>query len=274
MAESLYEVVTAAVRELSDTGFVSAERLAYWQARIKEAAERSMTSQADMERMLHEALAQVYRRMVEKGGAAKYHGGVDKFTIDKLSPRLRTELQRRILAAADLIKLNREEAIQKTLRRFSGWATSIPAGGSETVERTEEKQHIRKALSSLPFAERRVIIDQGHKLAASINDVIAKDGGAIAVVWNSRWRQPGYNYREDHKERDRNIYLLRDSWARTAGLVKPGEAGCYEDITAFAEEPFCRCFGTWLYHLRQLPDEMLTAKGRAELERAKKAISA
>jgi len=269
-----YEVITDAVRDLSEHGFDSVERVAYWQMRIKEAAEKFMGSTNQMEETLREGLASVYRQLVERQGALKYHPGVARFVLEKLQPQLRTELNRRIMASADLIKLNRQQAIAKTLQRFSGWASSIPPGGSDNVDKVEEKATIRKALKQLPFEERRVLIDQGHKLTASINETIARDGGAIAIKWRSNWRQLNYNYREDHKERDGHIYLLRDSWAKKAGLVKPDENGYYDQITAVGEEPFCRCFGVYIYNLGGLPAEMLTIKGKEELERVRAAMKA
>lgn len=264
-AESFYEVLTAAVRDLADHGFDRAERLEHWQKRLLEAAERSLKSPAEMEQLLRDGLSQIYRKLVERGGALKFHPGVERFTLDRLAPVLRSELDRRILASAQLIKLNRQRAIEQTLQRFSGWATSIPAGGSEVVEKVETKTAVRKALAALPFEERRVLIDQGHKLAASINEVIARNNNAIATVWRSHWRQAGYHYRKDHKDRDGKVYLLRGNWAQERGLVKVGPDGYYDDITAYGQEVFCRCFGSWLTSLRQLPADLLTAKGRAEL---------
>lgn len=271
---SFYDVLTEAVRDLSENGFDSVERVAYWQLRLKEAAERSMGSVHTMEQQLRDGLALVYKRLVENGGALKMHPGVARFTLEKLQPILRAELNRRILASADLIKLNRQQAIAKTLQRFSGWASSVPAGGSDTVDKVEEKTRVRKALASLPFEERRVLIDQGHKLAASINAVIAQGGQAIALKWRSNWRQLGYDYRKDHKDRDGQIYLLRGNWATKAGLVKQGEAGYYDEITAVGEEPFCRCHAVYIYNIRDLPEEMLTPKGKEELERVRAAMKA
>ena len=268
------DVITEAVADLTAHGFDSAERVEYWQRRIKEAAEASMASQARLDEMLRQGLAAIYRRLVDQHGALVHHPGVNRFTLDRLAPRLRADLDRRIMASAQLIKLNREQAIAKTLQRFGGWASSIPAGGSKTVEKVEQKKDIRKALASLPFEERRVLIDQGHKLTASINETIATDGGALAVIWHSHFRQPGYDYRVDHKERDGQVYLLRSSWALKAGLIKPGPAGWYDKITAVAQEPFCRCWAQYVYNLRDLPDDMITAKGRAELERVRKLIAA
>lgn len=272
--ESYYEVLTAAVKEFSETGYTSAERLAYWQARIEEAARRTMKPASELEAMLREAMAAIYKRLVDNGQAFTYRSGVPGFTSAMLKQKLRDEVSRRVLASADLIKLNREQAIAKTKQRLAGWASSIPPGGSDNIDRNAEKAKLRKALAQLPFEERRVVIDQGHKLSASIKETIALDGGAIAVKWRSHWRQPGYNYRKDHKERDERVYLLRSSWAREAGLVKPGSVGCYEDVTAFAEEPICRCYGVWIYSLRDLPDDMITAKGRAAQAEAARKVAA
>ncbi|MHB1659899.1 MAG: hypothetical protein ACYCRF_11450, partial [Acidithiobacillus sp.] len=82
----------------------------------------------------------------------------------------------------------------------------------------------------------------------------------------SRWRVPGYDYREDHKELDGKIFLVRQSWAREKGLVK--KSGKYlDEIEQPAQAVYCQCTGTWLYSLKDLPDEMLTKKGRAALTR-------
>jgi hypothetical protein len=178
------------------------------------------------------------------------------------------------MASANLIKLNREKAIQSTLQRFSGWATSIPAGGSNVQDKPEVKSDVSKSLKQLPFEERRVAIDQGHKLISAINDIVAQDGGAIAAVWHSNWRQQNYNYREDHRERDRKVYLIRDSWAHKAGLVKPGKVGYTDEITQPAEEPMCRCFYLFVYSLEDLPADMLTEKGREEIARVREATAA
>lgn len=253
-------------------GFESGERLEFWLKEIRRSAEQSLIPESVLQEQLQNTFRGAYHRLIEKGGIAKYHKGVGQFTIQRVSPRLRSELDRRIMASAKLIKLNRRSAIEKTVQRFSGWATSIPAGGSETIDRRETKEDIRKALASLPFEERRVAIDQGHKFISSLSNILATDGGAIAVKWNDHghWDKR-YNARPEHMERDGKVYLLKDNWAQMRGLVKPGPVGYYEDVTSFGEEVFCRCFGTYLYALRDLPNEMLTAKGRSELERVRAA---
>lgn len=266
--QTLYEILTDAINDLAKHGYDSQERIAFWSEKLRKAAEDTANF-GSMGKGAREAFEAIYRRLVQDRGALKLHPGVSRFTLEKVAPQLRAELDRRIMASANLIRLNRTEAIQKTLQRFQGWATSIPVGGTKSAERVETKASIGKALKDLPFAERRVLIDQGHKLTASISEVVATGGGAIALIWRSHWRQKGYNYRPDHKERDGKVYLLRDNWAIKAGLVKVGDAGWYDQVTAVAQEPFCRCQAQYLYNMRDLPDDMLTATGRDELDRVR-----
>jgi hypothetical protein len=268
--DTLYEVVSAAIADLAEHGYDNAERVAGWERKIKEAADRTMVAPHFMEQMLREALVAVYRRMVDRGEIAKLHPGIGRFTLEKVRPYMRAELDRRILASANLIRLNRQQAVAQTLQRFSGWATSIPKGGTDKADRRKVGKDVRKALTSLPFQERRVLIDQGHKLTAAISEVMAKDGAAIAGRWRSNWRQKNYDYRPEHKERDGNVYAVRGCWAIEQGLMKKGEAGYYDEVTAVAEEPFCRCYMVWLYNLGSLPADMLTRKGEERLAQAKR----
>ena len=180
-----YDVLTEAVSDMVENGFDSIERVAKWTRMLRDAAAAAMISPIAMEQMLRDELAATFRKMVDQGKIAEFNPGVERYTIERLRPALRAELDRRIMASADLIKLNRQQAIDKTIQRFQGWSTSIPKGGTRTAEKRETKKEVRKALSSLPFEERRVLIDQGAKLIASLNDIIANDGGAIAGIWSS-----------------------------------------------------------------------------------------
>jgi hypothetical protein len=261
---SFYTVLTAALNDILDTGYVSAERVAEWVRRLRGAAARSLTPPDVLERALHDTMRAIYRSKVERGGLLKYHPGVGRFTLQRVAPRLRGELDRRILASAALIKLNREKVIEDTLRRFAGWATSIPAGGTDAADRVELKERIRKPLASAPFETRRVIIDQGHKLRASLSEILATDGGALVGHWRSHYQQRGYDYRPEHKhfDVDDKYFVVPDNWALRAGLMKVDGHRYITDIERPGEKPFCRCWYVWTHSLNRLPDGMLTAKGR------------
>ena len=273
MAQSFYSVVTEAVRYFEEHGFTSADVLQQWVERIRRAAQETLTPESVLNEELQRSLGGIYKRLIDDGQILKTHQGVGKFTIERLKPKLRVELDRRLAVSRSLIKLNREQAVEKAIQRMTGWASSIPAGGSRAVDVKDTKEHIRKALTSLPFEERRCVIDQSAKFVASLNEIVAVDGGAIAMRWHIR-RSPGYHNRPDHKERDGKIYLLRSSWAKEKGLVKPGPEGYYDDITKVGEEVYCSCQAEFLYHIRQLPDDMITQKGKEELAAARAKIAA
>lgn len=268
--ESFYTLLTAAVADITEYGFDSADRIAMWIQRLRQAAARSMTPLPTLERALNDTLTGLYRSNVERGGMLRLHPGVPRFTLDRVAPKLRRELDRRIMSSAALIKLDRDASVEKTMQRLAGWATSIPPGGSDAVDRNEVKAAIRKPLASLPFAERRVVVDQSHKFVSNLNNILAVDAGALGARWNSHAGQLNYNFRKDHAERAGKVYLLRDNnWALDKGFIKVGPAGYYDDITAAGEEVFCRCWITWVYALRSMPSDMVTEKGRAELVRVR-----
>lgn len=265
---TFYETITAAIADIEANGFDSTQRIDAWMARIEQAARTSATPEHIVQESLNRMMQGIYTRMIERGGIAKVHKGISRFTIDRLKPKLRSELDRRMMASAQLIKLNRKQMIDQTLKRFSGWATSVPKGGSRAVDTMDVKANIKKSFSAQPYEVRRVMIDQGAKLTSDLSNIIAVDGGAIAAEWNSHFRVSGYDYRPDHKERDSRVYAIRGSWAMTAGLMNKG-AGYTDEMTRPGEEVFCKCGYTYLYSLRDLPPEMLTFKGEKSLEAAR-----
>lgn len=269
-----YEVLNAAIRDIAEHGFDSEARLLQWQQRLQEAARSSLIPPATFRRRLNEFYRSIYRRQVERGEVLKLHPGVPLFTVDKLKPQLRDTLERYMLASANLIVLNQEKAIQQTVQRFAGWASSIPKGGSKSVDKSKEKDNLRKGLASLPFEERRVLIDQGHKFTSALSEVVAVDGGALGAFWRSNWRQANYDYREEHKERDGEFYTMRGNWAILKGLMKKGPAGFTDEITKPGEDVFCRCKYQWIYNLRSVPEYCLTKKGKDALASARAARAA
>src|ERR1700684_2501395 len=96
--QSFHDVLTEAVNDLAEHGFDNVERVERWTRELRAAAERSLISELSMEQQLRDALAGAYRRLVEEGGIAKNHVGVERYTLEKVRPELRNELGRRIAA--------------------------------------------------------------------------------------------------------------------------------------------------------------------------------
>ncbi|EKS4617637.1 hypothetical protein QB788_003486 [Salmonella enterica] len=263
--KTFYQVLTEAVNYYVDNGWDSQQSLLEWSRKLHLAARREMP---DVD-VAKKHLTTIYRRLVVDGGVFRDQpaDGPKKVTLDKIKPELRKELDKRIFASANLIKLNREQAIEKTLQRFQGWVSSIPPDGVSELDKTEQKAKIKASLNDPDFISRRVAIDQGHKLASNVKYLLSIQGGAIAFRWHSNYRRPGYNFRPDHKDRDDKIYLVRGSWAVEQGLIAP-VYGYYDEITAAGEEVFCSCQVFPIYAPQKLPDEFLTEKGKREFNRA------
>ena len=262
---TFFEVINSAIADFLKHGFDDVKRLDHWLLQIRMSAQAHLMSEREMQHRMEKALRGVFERLVTKNGLVSKD--VSKYDITKLSGKLRAELDRRIIASANLIKNDREQSIHMVLRRFEGWATSIPAGGTKVKPTPKEKSAIKKGMSDIGFKQRRIIIDQTHKLIANINEIVAIDNGAIAARWHSHWKQMNYDYRKDHKERDSKIYAVRESWAVKEGYISPIN-GYTDDITSPGEEVFCRCNYVYLYNLRQVKD-LLTKKGLMALQSPK-----
>ena len=256
MSLKFREVLVHAIADFAINGYDSEIKLENWLNALRVAAKKNTKTAIQIDLETKKRLTTVFESTLKK---QPIH--VKRFTVDKLTPTMRQELDRRIKTSADLIKLNRDQMIDRTMSRFHGWATSIPPGGSN-VEKIKTRMHIAKPLDRLSYEERRVMIDQGHKMAANINYSIAAHSGAIAVIWHSHWQQANYNYREDHKDRDKKIFALRGCWAIEDGFMKSGENGYLDSITLFGEEVNCRCYGQYIYSLSDIPTKMLTEKGK------------
>ena len=184
------------------------------------------------------------------------------FTVDQIKPELRGELTNRIVANANMVKDDRDLMIPRILRRFSAWMTPGSEEERKLLESLKQGGRSTKPITRSRSEERRVQIDQGHKLIASIQAVVAEQSGAIAAEWRSHGRyDKSYDARPEHLARDGKVYAIRGNWAMERGLMNKG-AGFTDEIDEPGQKDDCRCWFHYLNGLRQLPPEMLTAKGR------------
>ena len=70
--------------------------------------------------------------------------------------------------------------------------------------------------------------------------------------------------------KDGRVLLVR----RSAEGDHAGEWGIPGGKVEPAEEPFCRCFGSYIYSVRKLPEDMVTEKGREAMEAARARVRA
>ncbi len=262
---TLRAVLAEAIAAMARNGYTSEAQVEAWAQKINRAAGDELPGDKEIDEETEAALRAVFERMIRRGGLIRRVPGVSTYDIGMIEPKFRAELDRRIRASADLIKLRKKETVAQTLARFRGWATSVPPGGSGGVDRLAARAQIAKPTAQYKFERRRVAIDQGHKLSANVAAIAALQSGAIAAIWHSHWRQPGYQYRREHKALDEKLFLIRGNWAQEKGWVKPAGHGYTDEIEAPAEKPYCSCYYQYINNPLDLPRDMLTAKGREAL---------
>lgn len=257
-------MLTEGVRKFAEGGYSSEADLQDWITRLHATLERELPSDNESRATLKRILESIYAREVG-GGLARQIPGLERYTLDRVAPQLRAELDRRIFAAADLIRLNKRAAVEKTLQRFAGWVSSVPPAGAIKMDVRGAVSDIGKSIAQLKFEQRRVAIDQGHKLIAAVAHVVAVGQGAIAAIWHDRGEHDhGYDARPEHLKRSGSLFLVRDSWAAREGLLRKSSAVKYSDeFEQPAELPYCSCYYEYVTTLQRLPKELLTGRGRA-----------
>jgi hypothetical protein len=255
-----------ALKEFATKGYTSDAAMQDWLRRLHYALQFELPADDWTRKQLTHALSTVYKRELAYGAISKLVPGVTRYTLDRIQPSLRAELDRRIFAGVDLIKINKRAATEKTLQRFSGWTSSVPRGGSATTNLRDVAKEIAKPVVQVRYEARRVAIDQGHKLSAAVAHVVAEQNGAIAAIWHDRGEHDlSYDARPRHLARSGKLFLVRDSWAISEGLVKRGAIDYTDEIEQPAELPFCSCYYSYVTSPRKLPEQLLTEKGRLSI---------
>ena len=259
------DLLLTALRDFSENGYGSEADLTEWLLKLEYALEREQPTDKETRDAIASTLRTIFARDVTRGGIAKRVPGVSRYTLDRIAPELRGELDRRIYAGVNLIKLNRASAVDKTLQRFAGWTTSVGPAGSFVTPRElrAAANEIAKPVAQVKFEKRRVAIDQGFKLSSAVAHVASVQAGAIAAIWHDRGQDDhGYDARPEHLKRSGTLFLVRDSWAMNEGLIRKGGLKYTDEIEQPAELVFCSCWYEYATSPRDIPETILTAKGR------------
>lgn len=96
----------------------------------------------------------------------------------------------------------------------------------------------------------------------------ASRGGAIAAVWHA----PGWPESHGHDGLDGMHFVIDGSWASQKGLISE-KYPCLLEEALPPNGDHCHCRLQYLFGLRNLPDGMLTEKGRGELARVQAGIA-
>jgi len=185
---------------------------------------------------------------------------ISRFTVDKLSEKSRAELDARIAKSLSSVE-GSPSFIDGLIKRFSGWITSVDSVEKKVLSSKEKFQD--DDVSQLD--ELQVTVNQTLRLINDINTLSAIENGAFAAQWHSNWRQLNYEYRESHKRLDEAIFLIRNSWADKAGYINAGYQ-YIDEIEEPGNAPGCRCRFKFIYRVSQLPEKMISKKGKEAIK--------
>lgn len=211
----------------------------------------------------------------------KDNKGITKASINDLKPKFKKRLENRILNSFQLIKNKDEETKNALASRFLNYVTidSKEVRGKGAGEKS--------FLDFMEFAKEMgidenhalfILEDQTRKLTSELNQIVAKENGAIGCIWKTRRDKrvvgnpdglypEGNKAHNDHYERENKFFVYKDGWAYKQGLIK-GEIYDNLEDGGVGVAIGCRCWVVNIYDLFDVPSENLTKKGAKFLEGA------
>ena len=248
MAAKIWETLEQFRKQFSNDPDM--DELVRWLNRLRDALRGDMPTDEMIRAMVSRYMQGRYRTITKSINVR--HALPRRIGPEAIAAEFRPYLAERIKAAAELIKLNRDEEIERQTRRFAGWATGASLSKQSKDDFDDLKKSTHKALKSMTYVRRRVCIDQGHKLMAAIDDTIAQQYGALAREWRHIIPHAGYDSRKEHLARDHKIYAVRG-----AKGVKPDKNGYVDELDDQPGElPYCSCFYRSIYNPADLPEDM------------------
>jgi len=262
--QSLQDLLREMIADVSAKGYVSEAQMEGWTDRIRAATEAALGRPAEAREETRDRLRLLFDRFLTRGVFRRVDG-INRFDVSMLAPTLRAELDRRVFAAADLIVVDRDEAVRRTVNRVRGWISSVPPGGTDVLSKVDLRAKLSKGVADHKYHKRFVDTDQGHKLIANVAELVAVGSGAIGGVWHDHGEHDkSYDARKEHLVRSGEFFLIRGSWADEQGLISHrGPIRFYDEVDPVGMKPNCRCWLRYVTSPRRLPPEALTSKGRA-----------
>lgn len=208
------------------------------------------------------------------------HKGITKQSLNDLKPKFRKELENKVQISFNLMKNQENEIKQKLASRFINYVTI------DSKEVRGNGASKKSLLEFLDFAKENgiaenhakfILQDQTRKLTASLDDILAKENGAIGGIWHNRgdkrvvgnpqglYPNGSTKAHGDHWEREGVFYTFKDSWGYKKGYI---DAPIYENLEdgGVGKAIGCRCWLQYMYDLRDVPYNYLTKKGRELLD--------
>jgi hypothetical protein len=168
--------------------------------------------------------------------------------------------------------LYREDQLGRFCDLVSQLLQQTPEGGSKDNSLKRQITNIKSEVRSLAMWDELFYIYKTSSFPSEVEYIFKLENNPIACVWyyNPRDEQGDYRKTYDHRQRQGHVYAVRGNWAIEKDLMRAGPDRYIDEISRPCQEVGCMCHLRWLYALRELPQDMLTKKGKEELERVRR----
>ncbi|EOF7241506.1 hypothetical protein ACK04L_002913 [Enterobacter roggenkampii] len=138
---------------------------------------------------------------------------------------------------------------------FSGLLAALAIIGVAffLLKKTNKKRKLKQYRSS----DLDSSLKDAKTLLNTVDHLNAIDNNAIAAIWMARKCS-------EHASRNGEVYAIKGSWALKKKMMKVGPVGYLNDTPLPRS---CGCYLTYIYNLRSLPDNMLTANANKILKK-------
>lgn len=108
--------------------------------------------------------------------------------------------------------------------------------------------------------------------SSEISNAISISSGAIGAEWHYSPQDEQIDYPNfEHIDYDKKVYIIRDCWADGKGFFS-SEVTYLDEVSSKLLDLGCSCSLVFLYHLRDIPDSMLSEAGRQKLAEVRQKI--
>lgn len=211
-------------------------------------------------------------------GFKRNNKGLRGWRLYKLKDQLRKAMRERITNSLLLIKTQNSSRMQTLHSRFLNWLLSP----QETRESLRSAMQVGELVSKKDKHFKMILADQTRKMISNFDNIVAEEYKAIGFYWKTRrddrvvgkpgGKNPkGNKKHEDHYHRQDKFYFFHNNWAVEKRLVdtkhKDFAWADFED--GMPGQPInCRCYAYNVYELEDIPPQLLTEKGKRNLDSA------
>lgn len=209
-------------------------------------------------------------------GFEQNNKGLKGWRLHRLRDKLRKALRERITTSLLLIKTQNESQMKKLSSRFLGWLTTPKENRKSARETMQASKLVKK--NDKHF--RMILGDQTRKLLNNFDNIVAEEYKALGFFWKTRrddrvvGKPGGKNPKPselhgDHYSRQDKFYFFHKNWAIEKGLIntKHKDFAWADFDDGMPGQPInCRCYAYNIYELEDVPESLLTEKGKKYLE--------